>query len=213
MIQTCKHLSVLTALTVVMTALSPIAQANEPGPRYQGVYTGISIGKQNYFGGAFLDDLDVLSQKSARLIDLSAGWRTPLSEGWVLAIEGAYGIADGNLFLQNANYTIDYQNEYQLSGGLIAGKIVGQAKNWMLFAYSYFTLRKFDIQISSATGSFSQQDEQGVWRYGLGLERRLLKNWSVRASLGQTYVDLGGLKTNIEVNDKADAMIGLVYQF
>jgi hypothetical protein len=42
---------------------------------------------------------------------------------------------------------------------------------------------------------------------------QLLENWYIRASVGRTYVDLGGKKTNTEVDNKMDAMIGLVHQF
>jgi len=42
---------------------------------FDGFYLGSSIGSQNIFGGAFINNLDFLTQKSGFVLELVSGYR------------------------------------------------------------------------------------------------------------------------------------------
>ena len=202
-----------TVLTLCLLVLTPSIAHASNDHYFEGIYTGISFSKQNYFGGAFLNQVDVLEQESVNVIDLSLGWRTVFASHWVFGVEGAYGIADGDLSLKEPLLLIEYENNHQWSVGTNIGRVVGKSQSWLLFGYAYFTQRDFDLEISTDTSNFTQHDGQGIWRYGLGVEKEILDRMSIRASIGQVYVDFGSKETNQDVDDKLDLLVGLVYQF
>ena len=190
------------------------AQSNSK--HFTGVYVGAVTGSQNLFGGSNINGTDVLAQSSRWALDFSLGYRKQFFSDRLLAgAEFMWGLTDGKLRHEDpANQlSIRYENNTQWSIGLAAGYVFGQAKRNMAFAYLNETTRQFDVFIVDQYGPFTQQDEQGMLKFGVGLERKLYKGIHARLTLGRLYADFGDRVTNINVNDRWDVMAGLVYQF
>jgi len=186
-------------------------------PYFDGAYLGISIGSQNIFGGALINDLDVLGQKSGLVVEFAPGFRKQIgNDRLVLGLEIQYGITDGDLEQTETRnqMKIDYDNNSQFGYGLNVGAALGKRKNILLSSYAYVTKRNFDITITETTGStFTQKDGQRFLRYGLTLESPIYKRLHIKTSIGRIYVDYEDLDTNMDVDDKWDLTVGVNYQF
>lgn len=184
---------------------------------FDGPYLGVNVGAQNIFGGALIDELDVLSQKSGFVLEFSSGYRWQFSRNkLVFGAELQYGITDGNLEQTDTRnqMKIDYENNSQFGYGLNFGVALGKKRCVLLTTYAYITRRSFDINIRETTGfAFTQKDVQRFIRYGLVLESPIYKRLHLKASIGRIYVDYGDLETNMDVDDKWDIAIGANYQF
>lgn len=184
---------------------------------FDGFHLGISMGVQNIFGGAFIDNLDVLGQKSGFVTEFSAGYRKQLAnDRLVIGAELQFGITDGNLEqIDTRNQmAIDYKNNSQFGYGVNIGVALGRKKKVLLYTYGIVTKRNFDITITEISGAnFTQKDGQRFGRYGLGLEIPVVGNFNAKATVGRVNVDYGDLETNINVDNKTDFSLGVVYQF
>lgn len=183
---------------------------------FDGIYVGMSAGSQNLFGGSFVNGVDVLAQDSRFVTELYAGFRKQfLKRRFLAGIEFQIGFTDGNLKHSEPAKPlfITYKNSFQSGLGLTLGVALGKQRRFLLFAYGNETTRKFDVKISEQNGSYTQQDEQGMLRYGIGLEMQIYKVLNIRASTGRYRVDFGELITNIDVEDKMDFMLGVICQF
>lgn len=212
-----KKLLSIAALVTAHHALTLAVSAkdNAGAKLFDGIYSGIEASLQNIYGGAFLDNIDVLQRDTRPVASLIAGWRKQLDQGFVFGIEGQAGLTDGNLkraeFGRQVN--ISYNNSTQIGFGLHLGYAIDVQKSWLLYGYANITRRSFEIAVTAPAGSFIQEDIQGVLRYGLGIEKRWRNGWGIRASLGSSYTNFGDLITNINVGGKVDTAIGLTYQF
>ena len=184
---------------------------------FNGPYLGINIGSQNIFGGALIDDLDVLGQKSGLVVEFTPGFRKQMAnDRLVLGVEFQVGITDGNLAQTDVRnqMKINYENSSQFGYGLNVGTTFGKKRAILLSSYAYVTKRNFDIAITQVTGpSFTQKDGQRFLRYGIAIETPIYKRIHIKASIGRVYVDYEDLETNIEVDDKWDITLGAIYQF
>jgi len=192
------------------------AQAQQPASAtrsFSGPYVGASLATQNIFAGAFLGNRDVLAQDNAIVAEFSFGWRHEFSNRLVVGAEMQYGRFGGNLRHSEGPLQIDYDGSDQFGYGITFGRTFGVRRNSLLYAYAFETERDFDVTIRNEFGVFSQNDNQGMVRYGLGAEIVLHKGIHLRGNVGRVAVDFGDLVTNIDVEDKWDASIGLVYQF
>nr|WP_298929567.1 outer membrane beta-barrel protein [uncultured Allomuricauda sp.] len=200
-----------------LIAQNPDADTSKTEKYFDGFHLGISMGVQNIFGGAFIDNLDVLGQKSGFVTEFSAGYRKQLvNDRLLIGAELQFGITDGNLEqIDTRNQMeIDYKNNSQFGYGVNIGIALGRKKKILLYTYGNVTKRNFDITITETNGTnFTQEDGQGFNRYGLGLEIPVLGNFNVKAIVGRVNVDFGDLETNIDVDDKTDFSLGVVYQF
>lgn len=207
----------VSALFVIHTLFSGNASAQENiQPKlFDGFYGGVEISRQNIYGGAFLDNIDVLQRDTRTVGSLIAGWRKQTNRGFVFGIEGQFGLTDGTLHREefNQQVNIDYANSTQVALGVKFGYAVGTAKDWLLFGYTNLARRSFDITVSAPSSTFSQEDIQGILQYGVGIEKRWENGWGIRASAGGSYTDFGDLVTNIDVHGEIDTAIGLTYQF
>ncbi len=184
--------------------------------RFDGFYVATGLGFQNLFGGSFVQGVDILAQKSRFVVELSSGYRRQFSNNrWVAGVELSFGLTDGNLkHSEPANQlTISYKNGSQWGYGVTAGIAVGVQKKYLVFGYLNETTRNFDVTVVDAQGPFKQQDEQGMLKYGVGIEGVAHPKLSLRATIGRLRVDFGKQQTNINVEDKLDVMMGAVYQF
>lgn len=210
-------MSLKTTLILTLTLAAGFAQAQEPTPSadnhpYAGAYLGFEVGRQNVFGGAFLDGLDVLAEDGTGVAGLYGGWRWALSPDWVLGIEGQVGFVDGDLSLTTGPVSIEYDNDAQLAVGLTLGRTLGQQRRWLIYGYALATERDFDIRIRTPVGQFAQEDRQGFWRWGMGVETRLSDDWHLRGTLGTSSVDFSG-RTNIDIDGEVDVMVGVLRRF
>lgn len=200
-----------------LKAQNPDTDTAKNSKYFDGFHLGISVAVQNIFGGAFIDDLDVLGQKSGFVTEFSAGYRKQfVNDRLVIGAELQFGITDGNLEqIDTRNeMTIDYKNNSQFGYGINLGVALGKKKKTLLSTYGIVTKRNFDITISETSGAtFTQKDGQRFLRYGLGLEIPVSGNFNLKANVGRVNVDYGDLETNIDVGDKTDFGLGVVYQF
>lgn len=183
---------------------------------FDGLYLGANAGSQNLFGGSFVDGTDVLAQESRFVAELFTGFRKQFLKGRLLAgLEVQIGFTDGDLmhYDPDKSLKINYRNSFQSGYGLTLGAVLLKDKNLLAYIYAFETERKFDVTIREGAATYRQKDEQGMLKYGLGLEARVWRGLHARATLGRLRVDFGDLKTNINVEDKWDVTLGVVYQF
>lgn len=189
--------------------------AADPGQSFDGPYLALDVSRQNTIGGALVAGVDTLAQASRSVGALSAGYRRQFAGGFVVGLEGGFGLTDGNLRHQDsANAVIiDYKNGTQYAFGGIAGFAPGKARETLIFGYLSETKRSFDVTVRGPLGVGSQKDKQGLLRYGLGVERRLSDYLSMRASLGSSRADFGDRRTNLNPRTRIDFSLGAVWQF
>jgi hypothetical protein len=204
-------------VAILISSMNLNAQNNDENKHFDGPYIGLTVGSQNIFGGAFIDDLDVLAQKSGLVIEFHPGFRKQVFKNRiVIGAEIQFGFTDGNLEqLDTRNQLkIEYENNSQFGYGIHVGPTIGKNKNVLLYAYGNVTKRNFDITIFDTSGNiFGQEDGQRFLRYGIGLETPIYKKFNIKTSIGKTDVDYGELITNINVENKLDFNLGILYQF
>jgi hypothetical protein len=201
----------------MMLAQKDLTDKSSSGKHFDGLYLGMTLGVQNIFGGAFIDDLDVLGQKSGFVAEFSPGYRKQfLKDRLMLGVALQFGITDGNLEQVDTRnqMKINYKNNSQFGYGINLGTALGKKKRFLLYVFGNVTKRNFDITVTQTTGSnFTQEDGQKFGRYGLGFETPIFGNFNILATVGRVSVDYGDLETNIDIDDKTDFNIGVVYQF
>ncbi len=200
-----------------MIAQNPGTDASKTEKHFDGFHLGISMGVQNIFGGAFINDLDVLGQKSGFVTEFSAGYRKQfVNDRLLIGAELQLGITDGDLEQIDARnqMEIEYKNNSQFGYGINLGIAMGKKKKALLYTYGIVTKRNFDITISEVGGTtFMQEDGQRFLRYGIGFEIPVSGNFHLKATVGRVDVDYGDLETNINVENKTDLGLGAMYQF
>ncbi len=184
---------------------------------FDGFYLGSNLGFQNVFGGAFIDDLEILTQRSRIVLEFSPGYRLQFLENRFSAgFEVQLGFVDGDMEGYDNRYKFDvfYKNSFQSGYGFVAGVAIGKDKNYLIYGYANVTNRTFDIKYTEKNGTVhTKEDGQQFLRYGIGLETEIIKRFSVRAFFGAVDVDFGKHETSQDVEDKLDINIGIVYQF
>lgn len=211
-----KHLPTLIFLLVCAPALAQNDTTLRASRYFDGLYLGANVGSQNLFGGSFVDGVDVLAQESRFVAELLAGYRKQIFKGRImLGAEVRFGFTDGDLKHEDPSksLTIHYKNDTQSSLGMTLGATLGKRKNWLAFAYCNETTRRFEVSVSSRGESFRQKDEQGMLKYGAGIEIQIWQGLNACATAGRLRVDFGDRVTNIDVEDMWDFTIGITYQF
>lgn len=210
-----RHCRYLLPWAVVLFCLST-SHAQTMDKPFDGLYLGANAGSQNLFGGSFVDGVDVLAQESRFVAELFAGFRKQFWKSRLLAgAEVQIGFTDGALMHHDPSkpLTINYKNSFQNGYGLTLGAAFFKKRNLSAYAYAFETKRKFDVSIRDAFGTYKQKDEQGMLKYGLGLEAKIWRGLHARTTLGRQRVDFGDLETNIDVDDKWDFTAGVAWQF
>lgn len=206
-----------TFFTSILIAQNKEIENSDIDRHFDGFHIGLSVGSQNIFGGAFIDELDVLGQKNGFVVELSSGYRRQLLNSRLLiGFEFQFGITNSDVEQVDTRnqLKINYENNSQFGYGINLGIALGKNKNVLAYTYGSITKRNFDILIINTNGiSFGQKDGQGFLRYGIGLETPIYKKLNIKATVGRVYVDFGDLKTNMDVDDKLDFNLGIVYQF
>ena len=86
-------------------------------------------------------------------------------------------------------------------------------KRLHLFLFASEVTRKFDVSITQGSVAFTQTDEQGMLRVGLGAEAHVLRGLSGRLKIGTGRADFGDLVTNIHIERKAHVSAGVRFTF
>lgn len=203
-------------LTATLLTCGTATSAQDVGERhFHGLYVAAEIGSQNIFGGALVGGNDILTEDSRFVASGALGWRYQFNNGIVFGVEGQLGTTDGDLAFNDpaAGLSITYENSSQSAYGLTLGYAFGARKDWLIYAYGLETSRDFDVTITGPLGTGTQNDNQGMVRYGLGLEKVLTGGLHLRAAVGSLAADFGDANTNIDVEGKLDATLGLTFQF
>ncbi|MFK7774930.1 MAG: outer membrane beta-barrel protein [Saprospiraceae bacterium] len=211
-------LILLLALLNPFTIWAQDSNQMEMSPKhFNGFYLGTSLGYQNIFGGAFIDDLDVLAQKSSLVLDYSGGYRLQfLQNNIMIGGEIFYGLTDGHMTEVDPRSQIKvfYENNTQVGIGLQAGIVLGKKDKVLLYLFYNETRRVFDIHFITIDGSrITQKDTQYLDRYGVGLELPVYQRLNLTANIANSHSDFGDLETSMDVNDQLDYNVGILLNF
>ncbi len=193
-----------------------IQEQQNTDKRFQGLYTGVSFSIQNIFGGALIDDLDVLAQKSGFVLELLAGYRLQLLDRrLVIGAEYLYGFTNGDMTIQDPRYSfaVNYQNDQQIGLSLNVGYAFGESRDYLAYFMIGQGRRNFDISFTDQSGIlYVQEDQQNFDRFGLGFESNITNKISARLNASKVFVDYGDLKVSQDVEDKLDFNLALIFQ-
>jgi hypothetical protein len=194
--------------------LSPSALADSPRGAFTGFYGGVEVSTQNVIAGADINGVDVLVQDSRAVGSVVAGIRHQFLNGLVIGGESTLGAGDFSLDQRAAGFDIRYDANLQWSyGGILGFAPGGAAANTLFFVYVNETERTFSVEVSGPGGNFGQRDEQGLLRYGAGIERAFDGGWSIRASIGSSRADFGDADTSFDPEHPADFSLALIRRF
>jgi hypothetical protein len=177
---------------------------------FSGPYAGIDASWQHLIGGSLVDDVDTLQEDSRLVFSAFAGLRVQ-TRGFVIGGELGKGWTDGDLELDAPSLRIDYRNGTQWHWALQAGHTIGD--HTLLFGYLSEVTRQFDVAITQSGQTTSQQDEQGLLRFGGGLEQRLTGRLQLRITAGSSRADFGSRPTSIDIKRRFELGGGLIVQF
>ncbi len=190
----------------------------QPAPalrHYTGIFLGTEAGRVNVIGGALVAGVDTLAQDSRPALTFFGGGRYEFPGRIVAGVELGIGVEDGDLRLDDpaSGLTVDYRNNTHVRYGGTLGVVVGAARRTLVFGYVSENTRTFDVTIDQAGRTTLQTDEQGLLRYGAGIEQAIGRWLGLRATVGSSRADFGGRATNIEVEKPIDVAVGLVLRF
>jgi hypothetical protein len=199
-------------------ALSAVAHTQERQPTFSGLLLAVDGARQSVIAGALHAGVDVLHQQTKFAALGSIGVRGQLPIGTVIGIELGAGPLHSR-FVQSEpamDIRVRYLGSRQRSIGAQLGQVVGARRRSLIYAYAYEMTRTFDVTIEGPFGGSStfpvtgQRDEQGILRFGLGVER-MANDWlSVRVNAGTARADFGNRPTNIDVSRPFEFGVGLV---
>ena len=166
---------------------------------FHGLYLGVEAAREDFIGGSFVNGTDFLAQETRTVVSLVAGARYQTSIGIVVGAEGTRGWTDGDLALEDPanDLSIEYANGSQTSLGGMVGYATGASKSVLIFAWASEVTRNFDVRAVQSGTSFIQEDEQGMLRYGLGIEVAAVRYLRLRFKIGKGRADFGDAITNI----------------
>ena len=198
----------------LLPAVSVCAEPQSEDEAFDGLFFGLDVGSQNYFSGAVIGGVDVLTRETKGVVDLSLGFRKQFGGRWIVGLRINYGLTDGDLEQTDAagRFEISARNDSQFGYGGEIGLVLGQRRPIAVFLYGYETERDFDVVIRTPTGSFDQSDKQGIFRSGLGVELRLRPGLHLRGTVGSGWADFGDRFVSQDVDGKLDLGVGLTYQ-
>jgi len=203
----------LSAACAVLAALGMASEAAGQERRFSGMYVGTEAGANNVIAGADINGVDTLAQERRLGVGGFVGARIQLESGVVLGAEAGAAWEDGNLELRQTGLSIDYENNLRWRYGATVGIAVGERRDTLLYAYFSEMKRSFDVSIQQGPSAFQQQDEQGLFVLGVGVERAFGEHFSVRGSLGGARPDFGDRQLNMRPETIVDFNIAALWRF
>jgi hypothetical protein len=197
---------------VLLGPVAARAQATEKS--FTGLYFGVEASALNVIAGAQVSGVDTLAQDTRGAVTFAAGGRYEVSR-LVLGIEFGAGWEDGNLALDDsaAALHIDYRNHAHTRIGGTVGLALGPQRRTHLFGYLSELSRSFEVTVTQAGVVTEQQDEQGLLRYGGGIEQVVASRVSIRGTLGSSRADFDGRPTNIQPTRPLEAGLAILFRF
>jgi hypothetical protein len=211
--------SPLIVLKIVQSVLSPASLAIviivltsrlSAAQTFRGPYIGVEVGRQHVIAGSLVDGVDTLQQDSRAVVTAFGGLRLQRA-GFVVGGDLGLGRMDGDLRLDDQSTSIGYQGNSQWRWSLHGGRVFGART--LVFGYLSEVTRKFDVTITRGGVESSQQDEQGMLRFGGGIEFQVKGPWHITATAGSSRADFGGRPTNIDIGRRLEIAAGLTVQF
>ncbi len=192
--------------------LAPIAGEAQRRPFTQ-VYLSFDIAVQQIIGGSLIDGVDVLQQARRPVASLSVGARYQTRIGTVFGGAVGVGLARGNLDLRDPSRALEvaYHNRWQRHWALDLGQAVGPGRRTLVNAWLSEVTRDFQVDIASGSRRFAQRDEQGLLRYGIGVEHQVHPGIGIRGAVGSSRADFGGRPTNIVPDRPVDWQLGVTF--
>ncbi|MEZ4588579.1 MAG: hypothetical protein R2909_19545 [Gemmatimonadales bacterium] len=198
----------------LLTSRPAVAQpsAGRTQHSFSGPTLAVDAGWQNLIGGALVGGVDMLQQSRRRVVSVSLGLRYQTPIGTVIGGDLGRGAVDGDLALRMpaTPLTIEYRNRSQRHWSLMLGQALGPGRRWLAFGYLSEVSRRFEVEIEEGASRYTQLDEQGLLRFGVGLERAIASPLSVRVTLGTSRADFGTRATNIVPRRLLDVGVGIV---
>ncbi len=200
--------TVLKLLLFVVLLTSRAASAQT----FSGPYAGVEFGRQHIIGGSLVNGVDTLQEDSRLVTSFFGGFRVEVKR-FVVGGDAGIGLMDGDLSLNDPAQalSVDYRAGSQWHWALHAGYAVRPAT--LVFGYLSEVTRSFDVTVTQSGHATPQEDEQGMLRFGGGVEQRLRGPLHLRVTAGTSRADFGGQPTNIDVNRRFEFGAGLVLQF
>lgn len=201
----------LTASCVAALGAAPATVSAQPSA-FSGPYIAVDAGRQHVIGGSLVDGVDTLQEDTRGVVSLSGGVRFALGP---VVVGGDVGVGrlDGELQRRDdaTATTVLYDTSSQRHWRLLAGTTFGPRA--LAYAYVSEVSRTFDVTITRRGSTTPQQDEQGLLRFGAGLEWRLTGPLHVHVTAGTSRADFGDRVTNIEPRRRVEVSAGLTLQF
>jgi hypothetical protein len=201
---------------VAAHAIGALPAAAQPAEKpFSGLYAGAEAGVLNVIGGSLVNGVDTLAQDTRGALTIVVGGRYQFTNRLVLGVEFGAGWEDGDLSLDDSTSgaRVEYANDTHTRIGGIVGVVLGASRRTLVFGYLNELSRSFDVTITQATGTTTQQDEQGLLRYGGGVEQRIARRLTLRATVGSSRADFGGRTTNITPDTPLEAAVGVLFRF
>lgn len=207
--------ALLVTLAAAQALAAGTASAQPSEKSFSGLYGGAEAGVLNIIGGSLVNGVDTLAQETRAAMTIVVGGRYQFANRLVIGVEFGAGWEDGDLSLDDASSgtRVEYANDTHTRIGGTVGVVLGASRRTHVFGYLNELSRSFDVTITQATGTTTQQDEQGLLRYGGGVEQRIAPRLTLRATVGSSRADFGGRPTNITPDRPLEAAVGVLFRF
>ncbi len=189
------------------------AQSTEKA--FTGLYAGAEAGALNVIGGSLVNGVDTLAQDTRGALTAVVGGRYQFANRLVLGVEFGAGWEDGDLSLADGatGAQVEYANDTHTRIGGTVGVVLGASRRTHVFGYLNELSRSFDVTITQAGVVTTQQDDQGLLRYGGGVEQRIARRLTLRGTVGSSRADFGDRTTNLPPTRPLEAAVGLLFRF
>ena len=201
----------LVCATALAAGIPGGAHAQAPDSRGSvGLFVALDAGWQNIIGGALVSGMDVLAQARRPVVTLSVGVRVETSFGLVAGVDLGVGVMRGNLRYDDPSgpLAVAYRNRTQRHWNLMVGQALGRGRETNVHLYLSEVSRAFGVDVEDRGETYRQRDEQGLLRYGLGLEREISRHFAARVRVGTSRADFGDQATNMTPRRVLDVMVG-----
>jgi hypothetical protein len=210
-----RRFTIGTTIVVSTLGVADVSAQPRQEQAFSGFYMGVEGGTVNVIAGALVGGVDTLAQDTRGAVALIIGGRYQFASRLVLGVEFGVAREDGDLVLDDplSGARVEYRNNSHTRIGGTAGVVLGSRRFTHVFGYLSELSRSFDVTIIEVNGTNEQQDDQGLLRFGGGIEQRVASRLSVRATLGSSRADFGGRPTNIVPPRPLEMSAGLLFRF